>query len=82
MIDIFAIQAAPTEKTKDTTTMLMDYLHTYSNTKIRYNTSYMQMYIDSDAAYLVAPKTKSRIVGDFYLSDQYRKKDLAIQHQT
>ena len=31
----------------------------------------MQLYIDLDAACLVAPKAKIRIVGYFYLSDHY-----------
>ncbi len=43
--------------------MLMDYLHTHHNAKIRYKASDMQLYVDSDAAYLVAPKEKSRIAG-------------------
>ena len=69
--DIAAIQASPTNKTKDTTIMLMDYLHTHPNAKIRYLPSDIQLYVDSDAAYLVATKAKSRITGHFYLSDQY-----------
>ena len=51
----------------------MDYLHTHQNAKIRYNASNMKMYMNSDTAYLVASKSKSRIVGYFYLSDQYKK---------
>ena len=52
-------------KTKDATLMLMDYLHTHPDAKTRYHASDMQLYIDSDAAYLVAPKAKSRIAGYF-----------------
>ena len=33
----------------------------------------MQLYIDSDAAYLVVPKAKSRISGYFYLSDKFKQ---------
>ena len=69
--DIATSQASPTRKTKDATLMLMDYLHTHPNAKIRYHASDMQLYIDSDAAYLVAPKAKSRIAGYFYLSDNF-----------
>ena len=58
-------QASPTMKTKDATLMLMDYLHTHPDAKTRYHASDMQLYIDSDAAYLVAPKAKSRIAGYF-----------------
>ena len=49
--------------------MLLDYLHTYPNAKIRFNASDMKLYIDSDAAYLIAPKAKSRISGFYYLSN-------------
>ena len=31
----------------------------------------MQLFIDSDAAYLVVPKAKSRLAEYFYLSDKY-----------
>ena len=71
--EIAVTQAAPTEETKDANIMLMDYLHTHPKAKIRYNASGMQLYIDSDAAYLVAPKAKSRVAGYFYLSDKYVK---------
>ena len=45
--------------------MLLDYLHTYPNAKVRFFASDMKLQIDSDAAYLVAPKAKSRIAGFF-----------------
>ena len=48
--------------------MLLDYLNFYSNAKIRFYSSDMRLYVDSDAAYLVAPKAKSRIAGYFYCS--------------
>ena len=49
--------------------MLLDYLNTYKHAVIRFYRSDMQLYVDSDAAYLVAPKAKSRIAGYFYCSD-------------
>ena len=49
--------------------MLMDYLHTHPNAKLRYTKSGMQLHIQSDAAYLVAPKAKSRVAGYFYLGN-------------
>ena len=58
-------------KIKDVTLMLMYYLYTYTNEKIRYHASNMKLYIDSYAAYLVTPKAKSRMAGYFYLSDHY-----------
>ena len=69
--DIAASQASPTQKTKDATIMLMEYLHTHHNAEIRYEASDMQLYVDSDAAYLVAPKAKSRISGYLHLGDLY-----------
>ena len=73
--EIAATQASPTTKTKDATIMLMDYLYTHPQAKIRYTASDMQLYVDSDAAYLVAPKAKSRIGGYFYLSNTYKPED-------
>ena len=50
--------------------MLMNYAHTYPDAKIRYHASDMCLHIDSDAAYLVLPKARSRGAGHFYLSDR------------
>ena len=62
--EIASKQAKTTEKTK----MLMDYAFTHPNAIIRYYTSGMILYIDSDAAYLVMPNVRSRIAGHFFLS--------------
>ena len=51
-------QAALTEQTRNDANMLMDYLHTHTDAKLRYNKSDMQLHIDSDAAYLVTPKLR------------------------
>ena len=61
-------QAQLTEATRIDANMLMDYLYTHPNAKLRYHKSEMQLHIDSDAAYLVAPKAKSRVAGYCYLS--------------
>ena len=50
--------------------MLLNYLHILSNAVIQFYASDMQLYIDSNAAYLVAPKAKSRIAGFFYCSNK------------
>ena len=50
----------------------MDYVNTYPNAYIRYYASDMVLHIDSDAAYLVAPKARSRVAGYFHLSDNPR----------
>ena len=62
-------QAHPTQTTLQKILMLFDYLNTYPNAKIRFYTSDMNLYIDSNAAYLIAPKAKSRISGFYYLSN-------------
>ena len=66
--DIASAQAHPTQQTKQRTQQLMDYLHTYPDVYVRYYASDMVLYVDSDAAYLVAPKARSRVAGYFYLS--------------
>ena len=67
---ISSTQSNPTENTSNECKMLMDYLHTYPNATIRYYKSNMVLYIDSDAAYLVLPKARSRIAGHFYFGNQ------------
>ena len=46
----------------------MNYAHTYPSATIRYKASDMQLHDDSDTAYLVLPKARSRGAGLFYLS--------------
>ena len=53
--------------------MLLDYVSTYPDTKIRYTKSDMILHPDSDAVYLEAPKTRSRVAGSFYCVQQYNK---------
>ena len=63
--DIASQQASPTEFTKAKCNRLLDYVATYPNTTVRYRASNMKLHIDSDAAYLVMPKARSRIAGYF-----------------
>ena len=67
--EIASAQSKPTQHTQDKTQQLMDYLHTYPEAYIRFYASDMILHVDSDAAYLVAPKARSRIAGYFHLSD-------------
>ena len=53
--------------------MLLHYLSTYPDAKIRYTKLDTILHLDSDAAYLVAPKARSRIAGYFYCGQQYNK---------
>jgi hypothetical protein len=65
--EISTEQANPTTATRGKTDMLMDYLHTYPNAAIRFYASDMILKICSDAAYLVLPKTKSRVTVHYHL---------------
>eukprot|EP00957_Ditylum_brightwellii_P154848 11785579-Ditylum_brightwellii.AAC.1 len=47
--------------------VLLDYMHTYPNAKLRFYAGNMQLSVDSDAAYLVFPGAKSCFAGHFYL---------------
>ena len=51
-------QAKPTQRTQSSANMLMDYLATHPSARLRYRASDMQLHIDTDAAYLVAPNSK------------------------
>ena len=67
--DIGTTQTKPTTKTKSECQQIMDYAATYPDIFIRYYANDMILHVDSDAAYLVAPKAKSRTSGYFYLSN-------------
>ena len=64
-------QSQPTLKTKQECQQLMDYFWTYPNAYIRYHASDMLLHVDSDAAYLVLPKAKSRVGGYFQLTNKH-----------
>ncbi len=66
--EISTAQAAPTTDTVQKTSMLMDYLHTFPNAKLRFYARDMQLHIKSDAAYLVLPGARSCAASHFYLS--------------
>ena len=53
----------------------MDYVYTNPDVYIRFYASDMILNIDSDAAYLVAPKSRSRVAGYFYLSNKSTNTD-------
>ena len=62
-------QVQPTRNTKEEAQQWMDYLQTYPNTYVRFNTSDMILHVESNAAYLVVTKARSRVAGYFHLSD-------------
>ena len=64
---IGAEQAQATKHTASTVKHLLDYLATHPVATIRYYASPMILNVHSDAAYLVAPRARSRASGHFFL---------------
>ena len=62
-------QSAPTQDTLSKCHRLLNYAATYPTATIRYHASDMILTVDTDAAYLVFPKARSRVAGYFYLSN-------------
>ena len=67
--EISTQQAAPSTTTASKVTQLLDYVSTHSDAAIRFHASGMCLHVDTDAAYLVLPRARSRIAGHFFLSD-------------
>ena len=66
--EISTNQSHPTANTLTKCHHLLDYVSTHPNATIRYHASDMVLNIDSDAAYLVLPRARSRLAGHFFLS--------------
>ena len=67
--EVSVSQANPTRNTMKKVNTLLDYVTTHPNAVIRYHASDMCLHVDSDAAYLVLPRARSRLAGHYYLSD-------------
>ena len=57
------------EETQESLEIFMDYLYTNPDAKIICRASDMQLHIDTNAAYLVHPKARSRAGGYHYLGN-------------
>ena len=68
--DISTTQTKPTKLTEQEVQWLLDYCATYPSVNMRFHASNMIPHVDSDAAYLIAPGAKSRIVGYYYLRNK------------
>ena len=66
---ICAKQASPTTDTVQKTKMLIDYASMQPDAVTRFHASDICLHIDSDNAYLVQPKARSRAAGDYCLSN-------------
>ena len=64
-------QAQSTEVTRQELQQLMDYAATYPNVNLRLYASDVILIIDSDSAYLILPRARSRIAGYFRLEDRH-----------
>ena len=71
--EIATTQEKPTARTEEECQKLQDYTATYPNVHARYCASDMILWVESDAAYLVLPKAKSRIAGYFHLSNHPKR---------
>ena len=60
-------QASPTELTLHLCHRLLDYAVTYPHMKLRFHSNDMVLTVNLDAAYLVAPKARSCVAGQFSL---------------
>ena len=65
-------QSKPTQKTLKTAEHFLDYCASHPDAAIKYVASDMQLWCDTDAAYLVAKNARSRVAGHFYLSDKLK----------
>ena len=61
--EIGANQASPTTNTVNKKQLLMYYSATQPDAVVRFHASKMCLHIDSDNAYLVQPKPRSRVAG-------------------
>ena len=59
-------QSTATTDTEKKFAKLMYYLHNHPDAVVRFHASDMILYIESDAAYLVLPKARSRVASIFY----------------
>jgi len=72
--DLAAEQTEGTEKTMQEMNQLLDYLATHPDTTIRFRKSDMVFHISSDASYLSVRRSRSRVGGWFYLSEEASSK--------
>jgi hypothetical protein len=69
LTDLLLAQAKGTAATNKAARKLLDYCVTHPDAKIRYHGSQMALKIHSDASYLSASKSRSRVGGHFYLGN-------------
>jgi hypothetical protein len=68
--EISSQQSKPTKTTMQKCRRLLDYAATYPTAYVRFYASDMELNIETDAAYLVMPKARSRIAGYYFLGNK------------
>ena len=68
--ELSSAQSQGTEATKLALLKLLDYCTTHDDAKIRYFASEMVLHVHSDASYLSASRARSRVGGNFFLSNK------------
>ena len=68
--ELASAQAQGTEATKLALLKVLDYCDTHDDEKIRYFASEMILHMNSDASYLSAYRARSRVGGNFFLSNK------------
>ena len=69
-------QATHTKKSLDKYKVMLDYTAIYPSTFIIYHASDVVLYVNSDTAYLVMPKIRSRKVVYYHYSDHLKRTTL------
>ena len=69
--ELASAKSKGTQATMKATKKLMKYCHTHSDSTIRYFASQMKLHIHSDASYMLASKSRSRVVVHFFLSEKF-----------
>ena len=69
--ELASTQSKGTQANMQAIKKLMDNCHTHSDTKIRYCASQMKLYIHINVSYLSASKSRSRVEGHFFLSENF-----------
>jgi hypothetical protein len=72
--EIASQQSKPTQQTLMKCHRLLDYAATYPDAYVRFYASDMILQIETDAAYLVMPKARSRIAGHFSMGNHLHTK--------
>jgi hypothetical protein len=69
-------EANPTEKTLAAANMFLNYAATHPEAKLQYTASDMVLHIDTDAAFLVQPRTKSQVAEYYFMGSKLIREEI------